>query len=260
VVDFGVDETWEPAPSRRRRAVESIDAADRVASPVAERPSADRSDRVVSRRSRAADADRGRAARPRAAIDRSASARPVVGDDSPWTRAVVRDDSPSARAVVRDDSPSARSVVRDDRSLSTATRGSAVLAEEFGAVAVSVDVLAHPAHLPVSEPPAGPSAAGSGIPGRRTVTIRGHGAERELAFPQNGRARRPAVRRHERPGFQPDRTALWALMLGVVLVLVAATSSHAATLSHIRATRSAALHATVTPAPAARMLVLHSGR
>ena len=135
-----------------------------------------------------------------------------------------------------------------------------MLAEEFAAVAVSVDVLAHPAHLHVSEPPAGPSAAGSGISGRRTVTIRGRGAEREPAFPKNGRARRPAVRRHERPGFQPDRTALWALMLGVVLVLVAATSSHAATLSHIRATRSAALHATVTPAPAARMLVLHCGR
>ena len=92
------------------------------------------------------------------------------------------------------------------------------------------------------------------------MTIRGRGAERELAFPQNGRARRPAVRRHERPGFQPDRTALWALMLGVVLVLVAATSSHAATLSHIPATPRAALHATVGPAPAARMLVRHPGR
>jgi hypothetical protein len=214
-------------------------AADRVAPPVAERPSADRSDRVASRRSRAADADRGRSGRPRAAIDRSTSARPVVRDDR---------------------SPSTRAVVRDDRSLSTSAPGSAVLAEEFGAVAVSVDVLAHPAHLHVSEPPAGPVAAGSGIPGRRTVTIRGHGAERELAFPQNGRARRPAVRRHERPGFQPDRTALWALMLGVVLVLVAATSSHAATLSHLRAMRSPALHATVTPAPAARMLVRHSRR
>jgi hypothetical protein len=225
VVDFGVDYTWEPAPSRRRRAAEAMDAAHRVASPAAERPSADRSERVASRRSRAADADRGRAGRPRAAIERSVSARPVG---------------------------------RDDRSPSASARGSAVLAEEFGAVAVSVDVLAHPAHLHASEPPAGPSAAGSGVPGRRTVTIRGRGAERELAFPQNGRARRPAVRRHERPGFQPDRTALWALMLGVVLVLVAATSSHAATLSHIPATRSAPLHATVTPAPAARMLVLRS--
>jgi hypothetical protein len=145
-------------------------------------------------------------------------------------------------------------------------RGATVLSEEFGAVAVSVDVPTHPAHLRASEPFADSYAAGAGVPGRRTVTIRGRGAERELAFPQNGRARRPAVRRHERPGFRPDRTALWALMLGVVLVLVAATSSHAATLSHARATpsaarnASAARHASATRVPTARVLVLHSGR
>ena len=51
-------------------------------------------------------------------------------------------------------------------------------------------------------------AAGAGVAGRRTVTIRGRGAERDLAFPEPGRARRPPVRRHERPGFKPDRTAL----------------------------------------------------
>jgi hypothetical protein len=59
------------------------------------------------------------------------------------------------------------------------------------------------------------------------VTIRGRGAERELAFPTS-RARRPATPRHERPGFRPDRMAMWAVLLGVLLVLVAATSSHAA--------------------------------
>jgi hypothetical protein len=60
--------------------------------------------------------------------------------------------------------------------------------------------------------------------GRRTVVIRGHGAERNLP------AARPTLRRHERPGFRPDRAALWAVMLGLLLILVAATSAHAAIL------------------------------
>jgi hypothetical protein len=59
---------------------------------------------------------------------------------------------------------------------------------------------------------------------RRTVVIRGHGAERNLPVA------RPTLRRHERPGFRPDRAALWAVMLGLLLILVAATSAHAAIL------------------------------
>jgi hypothetical protein len=57
---------------------------------------------------------------------------------------------------------------------------------------------------------------------RRTVTIRGRGAERNLPVA------RPTRRRHERPGFTPDRAALWAVMLGLLLILVAAASAHAA--------------------------------
>jgi hypothetical protein len=60
--------------------------------------------------------------------------------------------------------------------------------------------------------------------GRRTVVIRGHGAERNLPVA------RPTLRRHERPGFRADRAALWAVMLGLLLILVAATSAHAAIL------------------------------
>jgi hypothetical protein len=56
------------------------------------------------------------------------------------------------------------------------------------------------------------------------VTIRGRGAERNLPVA------RPNLRRHERPGFKADRAALWAVMLGVLLILVAATSAHAAIL------------------------------
>ena len=70
---------------------------------------------------------------------------------------------------------------------------------------------------------------GSGVSGRRTVTIHGRGAER---YSTTAQRRRPARRLHERDGFRPDRVAMWAVMLGFILVLVAATSSHAATITH----------------------------
>jgi hypothetical protein len=57
---------------------------------------------------------------------------------------------------------------------------------------------------------------------RKTVTIRGRGAERDLPVA------RPTLRRHERPGFQPDRAAMWAVILGLVLILVAVASAHGA--------------------------------
>jgi len=65
-----------------------------------------------------------------------------------------------------------------------------------------------------------------GVPGRRTVTIRGQGAERYVARSP----RRPAERRYERAGFRPDRVAMWAVLLGLMLIIAAATSAHAATL------------------------------
>jgi hypothetical protein len=67
--------------------------------------------------------------------------------------------------------------------------------------------------------------ATGGVPGRRTVTIRGQGSERYRA----PTPRRPSERRHEREGFRPDRAAMWAVLLGVLLILVAVTSAHAAT-------------------------------
>lgn len=71
---------------------------------------------------------------------------------------------------------------------------------------------------------------GDGVPGRRTVTIRGRGSER-YAPPPRDRSRRPSERAYERAGFRPDKVALWAVLMGLVLVLAAATSSHAAALS-----------------------------
>lgn len=79
-------------------------------------------------------------------------------------------------------------------------------------------------------------------PARRTVTITGRGSERrELAEWQARSRRRPAKRPHERAGTRPDRIAMWAVLMGVLLVLVAATSSHAA----IRAAHHGASHATI---------------
>jgi len=52
------------------------------------------------------------------------------------------------------------------------------------------------------------------------VTIRGYGAERNLPMP------RPTSRRHERPEFRPDRAALWAVLLGLCLIMVAVASAH----------------------------------
>lgn len=65
------------------------------------------------------------------------------------------------------------------------------------------------------------SALPGAIPGRRTVTIRGQVSERSAP-------RRPARTINERAGSRPDRVAMWAVLLGVLLILVAATSSHAA--------------------------------
>ena len=67
-------------------------------------------------------------------------------------------------------------------------------------------------------------------PPRRTVVITGRGAERHLPWPGDP-GHRPARRAHERAGFRPDRVAMWAVFLGVLLMLAAVTSSHAAVLS-----------------------------
>jgi hypothetical protein len=56
-------------------------------------------------------------------------------------------------------------------------------------------------------------------PPRRTVVIRG-----QVAPPPR---RRPPRSLHERAGSRPDRIALWALLLGIALILVAAVSAHA---------------------------------
>lgn len=53
--------------------------------------------------------------------------------------------------------------------------------------------------------------------GRRTVVITGHGDERYM--PALRRRRQSELRLHERAGFSPDRAGLWAVLLGVALLL-----------------------------------------
>jgi hypothetical protein len=64
---------------------------------------------------------------------------------------------------------------------------------------------------------------------RRTIVITGRPAERQLPRRRGWEASLPL---HERSGFKPDRVALWAVLLGLILLLVAAASSHAAILVH----------------------------
>jgi hypothetical protein len=67
---------------------------------------------------------------------------------------------------------------------------------------------------------------------RRTVQIRGRGAERGL--PSSRVEARRRVRGDLYARRAPDRVVLWAAILGVLLVLVAAVSAHAAAEHHIK--------------------------
>jgi hypothetical protein len=73
------------------------------------------------------------------------------------------------------------------------------------------------------------ASAPGGVAGRRTVTIRGHVPDHRYVTPRQSSRRRPE-RRYERSGFRPDRAALWAVLLGMMLILAAVASAHAATL------------------------------
>ena len=63
-------------------------------------------------------------------------------------------------------------------------------------------------------------------PERRTIRIQGRGAERNLPWPGERPRRRPPRTLHERAGLRPDRVAMWAMFLGLLLVFVAAVSAH----------------------------------
>jgi hypothetical protein len=61
--------------------------------------------------------------------------------------------------------------------------------------------------------------------GRRTVVIRGQVADRQRPYASTAQRHRPARRPSERVGHRPDRVAMWAVGLGLLLVLVAILSA-----------------------------------
>lgn len=64
---------------------------------------------------------------------------------------------------------------------------------------------------------------------RRTVVIRGQAAPPGGTASAGPARRRPPRRPSERiAGTRPDRAALWAVMMGVFLILVAVLSAHGA--------------------------------
>jgi hypothetical protein len=67
-----------------------------------------------------------------------------------------------------------------------------------------------------------------GVEGRRTVKIGGRPAEFH-GTPARAR-RRPPRTVHERLGSRPERIAAWAFVLGLLLILIAVATAHAATI------------------------------
>ena len=88
---------------------------------------------------------------------------------------------------------------------------------------------ARPAGGPVADP-SPPAPASGAPPARRTITIQGRGSDRNWSPSAPTAARRPVRRAYDRAGYKPDRVALWAVLMGIVLLLAAATSAHAAVL------------------------------
>ena len=76
-----------------------------------------------------------------------------------------------------------------------------------------------------SAPAPAPGDAPARLTGPRTVVIRGRGAEPHTP-PLDISRRRAPRRAYERTGFRPDRVAMWAVLLGMLLVLVAVASGH----------------------------------
>ncbi len=83
--------------------------------------------------------------------------------------------------------------------------------------------------MPPAEAPPRPDRAAAAP--RRTVVIRGQvaraGGTDSHAYSAGPARRRPSRRPAERlAGTRPDRAALWAVMMGVFLILVAVMTAH----------------------------------
>lgn len=91
---------------------------------------------------------------------------------------------------------------------------SAQVSDAYDIDSFDYDDLARYTDAPVVEDPSGAYVDESG---RRTVVITGRGAERYS--PPSRRRQASELRFHERSGFNPDRTAMWAVLLGLALLI-----------------------------------------
>ncbi|HXE45189.1 MAG TPA: hypothetical protein VN635_08320 [Conexibacter sp.] len=86
--------------------------------------------------------------------------------------------------------------------------------------------------MPPAEAPPRPARPAAGA--RRTVVIRGQvapragGTESRLRQPRPARRGRPRRPSERIAGTRPDRAALWAVMMGVFLIVVAVVTAHGA--------------------------------
>ena len=86
-------------------------------------------------------------------------------------------------------------------------------------------------------PRRGPHVKGSAVPTRRTIEIRGRTVPaptvpRERERIELDRRRPPRRAAVERVGARPDRVAMWALLMGLMLILVAVGTADASVLAH----------------------------
>ena len=187
-------------------------------------------------------ADRAELAARRASRDR----RRVEAETSPAPRhRRVEPDMPPARHLERampperDHDPDVPSPRRREVELPPPRRrdhvdaeAGAILIRRDHVVPEAADLLAHGAYGDGSPAPDARGGSGSPAPpARRTVEIRGRTVPAP-AVPRTDRRRSPR-RAVERVGPHPDRLALWALLMGLVLILVAVTTADAATLAVI---------------------------
>lgn len=158
--------------------------------------------------------------------------RPLEGGRSAPRASLAGGRSPGGSAARRISGPVAQRLDAPVRASGPATaRAEAHVFDAFDLSELTPIGSPAPQSPPPSPEPAAvartrPAADPADPPARRTITITGRGAERNLPWDPDASRRRPSKRAHERAGFQPDRFAMWAMMLGLLLLLVAATSAH----------------------------------
>jgi hypothetical protein len=139
---------------------------------------------------------------------------PLHGVFVPAAHAPVRSPSSSRTIELTTDAPAAAS----SRTIELTTDGPDALAAIVPAT--PADVAHELAHLSVADDPfaSPPPPAGA----RRTIQIKGRPGE--ASAPSMARRHRPRTA-SDRVGHRPDRIALWAVALGLILIILAATTS-----------------------------------